>query len=165
MHPLLHCGALLDATFEKYLVRFRAGRRGSETVWAGGEQIHRWREQGYTYLQIALELGLHRSRCEQLDKQHRRRRAQALRSFCQLMQTRLGSPIPTSLASATRIAFPVCPWPCAVERLPSPSGRGLGGGRAATYAETVAESFSPGTCTCRSTGSVNDNYFSFQRQL
>ena len=56
MHPLLHCGALLDATFEQYLVRFRAGRRGSETVWARGEQIHRWREQGYTYLQIALKL-------------------------------------------------------------------------------------------------------------
>lgn len=89
MHPLLQCGALLDAAFEKYLVHFRARRQWNEAAWARGEQIHRWRELGYTYRQIALKLGLSGGRCEQLDKQHRRRRAQVLRSFCQIMHARL----------------------------------------------------------------------------
>lgn len=89
MHPLLQCAAMLDVAFEKYLVRYRACRQCREVTWARGEQIHRWREQGYTYRQIALELGLSGGRVEQLDKQQRRRRAQALRCFCQLMQARL----------------------------------------------------------------------------
>jgi hypothetical protein len=91
MHPLLQCSALLEAAFEKYLVRYRARCRWDATAWARGEQVVRWRELGYTHRKIGLLLGLSRNRCQQIEQQHRQRRARALRSFVQLMQARLAS--------------------------------------------------------------------------